>query len=179
MSSREKKLLSLLLIAGFIMLNFFLYSQYHQKKSIYETNLDTANNQLRQAISNQNNSELFTEQMQWLAENEPVPSNAQTVQGQLQELVEKEAQTAGLTLKPKSQEFIATDTTGTYYHRAQMKISVTGREDSLYRWLHVINDPASFRAATQIRLTPNTQNDELIDCTAFISQWFPVETTDS
>lgn len=176
MSSREKKLLTILLLAGFFMLNFFLYSQYLQKKILFDTNLETAKMELQQAISSQDNAAQYAEQMQWLTENEPEATDAQTVQGQLQAFIEKEARAAGLTVKP--QEFLPTDTTGKYYHRAQIKISVTGQDESLYRWLYTINDPEAFRSAIQIRLNPNTQDDKLIDCVAVISQWFPAETID-
>lgn len=178
MSSREKKLLSLLLLAGFLLLNLFLYSQYQQKKALFETALETSQIELEQGKTSQDNATQYAEEMQWLANHEPAQTDAQNVEGQLQKFIETEAKAAGLTLKPQAQEFLTTDTTGKHYHRAQIKISVTGREESLYRWLNTVNDPSAFRSAIQIRLSPNTQDDTLIDCSAVISQWFPAEKTD-
>ena len=179
MSSREKNLLSLLLLAGFLMLNFFLYSLFKQKKTIFQTNLDTAKNNLQLAIIQQTNSEQFADQMQWLATHEPEPSNGETIQGQLQAYIDDQARVSGLTIKGK-QRFLPTDAPqGANYHRAQIEISVTGSDQNIYRWLYIINEPSAFRAATQIRLTPNTQDDTLLDCTAIISQWFPAEKSDS
>ncbi len=177
MSSREKNLISILLLAGFLMLNFFLYSQFKKKKSTFETNLNTAKTKLELAKNIQASSDQYSEQMEWLADNEPEPKDSQTVQGELQAYIDREARTAGLELKGK-QRFLPSDTNGQYYHRAQIEISVTGMEQNLYKWLCTINDPAAFRAATQIRLNPNTKDDTLIDCTAIISQWFPADTTD-
>ncbi len=177
MSSREKNLVSILLLAGFLMLNFFLYSQFKQKKSTFETDLNTAANNLELAKNIQASSDQYSEQMEWLANNEPDAKDSQTVQGELQAYIDKEARAAGLELKGK-QRFLPSDTQGQYYHRAQIEISVTGTEQDLYKWLCGINDPAAFRAATQIRLNPNTKDDTLIDCTAIISQWYPAETTD-
>jgi hypothetical protein len=178
MSSREKNLLSLLLLAGFLMLNFFLYAQFKQKKTIFQTNLATAENKLQLAINQQTSSEQYADQMQWLAEHEPKPSNGETVQSELQAFIDQQARMSGLEIKGK-QDFLPTDNQGTYYHRAQIKITVSGAEQNLYRWLHTINEPTAFRSATQIRLSPNTQNETLIDCTAIISQWFQVEKSDS
>ncbi len=177
MSSREKSLLSLLLLAGFLMFNFFLYSQFKQKKSTFETSLNTAKTQLQLALNIQANSDQYSDEMQWLADHAPAPTDDQTVQGQLQAYIDQEARAAGLEIKGK-QRFLPTDTKGTYYHRAQIEITVTGKEQDLYKWLHTINDPTTFRAATQILLRPNT-DDKLIDCTAIISQWFPTEKTNS
>lgn len=170
MSSREKNLITLLLLAGFLMLNFFLYSQYQQKKVLFQTNLDTAKNQLQRAIAIQENSAQLSEEMQWLADNEPAPSAFQTVQGQLIQFAKNEAIKAKLTVK--DEKLIATDTSGAHYDRAQIQINVTGREEDLYRWLYTINEPTAFRAAIQIRVNPNTQDDTLIDCSAVIAQWF-------
>ncbi len=173
MSSREKKLLFFLLLAGFLMLNFFVYSQYIQKKALFETRLETAKTGLQLAISSQDNAAQYAEQMQWLNDNEPAPSNVQTVQAQLQASIEKEARSSGLTIK--SQEPLTTVTTGKHYHRVQHRFSVTGNEEALYRWLLTLNNPNTFRTATQLRLSPNTQEETLIDCNAVFSQWFPAE----
>jgi hypothetical protein len=178
MSSREKNLLSLLLIAGFLILNFFLYSQFNKKKTLYEINLKTANTKLQLAINNQNNAEQFIEQMEWLTEHEPTATDSQVVQGQLQDYIDKQARNVGLTVKG-NQRYLPTVASGSYYHSAQIEITVSGKEPELYRWLHIINEPTAFRAATHIILTPNTQDDTLIDCKAVISQWFPAEKSDS
>jgi hypothetical protein len=178
MSSREKNLIMLLLLAGFLMLNFFLYTQYDQKKALLETNLETAKTELQLAILAQESSAEYAAQMDWLAQHEPAAAEYQTIQAELQSFAASEAQKTGLTIRPP-QEFLATDITGTHFHRAQIKINVTGREQDLYRWLHIINEPTAFRAAINIRLAPNSQEDTLIDCTAVIAQWFPPNKSDS
>ncbi len=174
MSDREKKLLALLLFAGFAILNFFLFTLYTQKKASYTTGLNTAKTDLRQAISISESSEEYAGEMDWLASHEPEPAANQDVQTKLQQFAETQARNCGLTVK--SQELLPTDDSGTYYHRAQVKISLSGKEDALYRWLDMINDPAAFRSAYQIVLKPNSQDDTLIDCSATLSQWFPPAT---
>jgi uncharacterized iron-regulated membrane protein len=171
MSVREKKLLALLLIAGFLILNFFLYSIYVEKKNLYSNDLVSANSQLQQAYAFRESSAEFAEQMTWLAEKEPKPATYQETQTALQQFAESQARTLGLTIK--SQEPLPTDETGTYYHRAQVKINLSGREQALYQWFDAINDPDVFRTTFQIRMSPNTKDDTLIDCSATLSQWFP------
>lgn len=171
MSAREKKLLTLLLIAGFLILNFFLYSLYVQKKTQFDNDLSGAKARLQQAIAFSESSTQLAEEMTWLAEHEPEPTVYQNVQTSLQQFSETQARNLGLTIK--SQELLPTDESGVHYHRAQIKMNLTGPENALYRWLDAINDPASFRAAYQIRLSPNAQDDTLIDCSATLAQWFP------
>jgi hypothetical protein len=171
MSDREKKLLALLLIAGFLIVNFFLYSLYVKKKNLYTNDLESAKSQLQQAFTFRESSAEFAEQMTWLADKEPKPATYQDTQNALQLFAESQAKNLGLTIL--SQEPLVTDETGTYYHRAQVKINLSGQEKSLYQWFDAINDPDVFRSTFQIRMSPNTKDDTLIDCSATLSQWFP------
>lgn len=174
MSDREKKLLALLLFAGFVILNFFLYSLYTQAKLRHAAALNTAQSDLQQAITISQSSEEFAGEIEWLTAHEPEPAAYQDVQTKLQQFAESQARNLGLTVK--SQELLPTDVSGAHYHRAQVKISLSGQEQALYRWFDAINDPAAFRTAYQIVLKPNTQDDTLIDCSATLSQWFPPAT---
>ncbi len=171
MSAREKKLLSILLLAGFVILNVFLFSLYNQRKARLTNEFNTAKGNLQLAIGYSDSSSEMAEEMSWLAQNEPEPAAYQDIQTRLQQYAEVQARNLGLTIK--SQELLPTDESGVNYHRAQVKINLTGQESALYRWFDSINDPAALRAAYQIRLTPNGQDDTLIDCSATLAQWFP------
>jgi hypothetical protein len=117
-----------------------------------------------------------TDQMAWLAEHEPEPAANQDVQTKLQQLAESEAKATGLTIK--TQKPLPTDSAeGRHYHRAKIQITVSGTEEALYRWFDKLNMPDQLRIASQIRLTPNQQDDTKIDCTATIEQWFVPLTT--
>jgi hypothetical protein len=171
MSDREKKLLALFLVAGFLIINFFLYSLYIQKKALYASDLEAAKARLQQAIAFSESSQQLAEQMDWLAKNEPEPATYQETQNTLQNFAETQARNFGLTIR--SQELLPTDDSGVHYHRAQVKMNLTGREQDLYKWFDAINDPAAFRTTYHIRMNPNGQDDTLIDCSATLSQWFP------
>jgi len=174
MSAREKNLLALLLVAGFVILNFFLYTLYVQKKNRSGTDLDLAKAKLQEAINNQEMSSQLSEEMEWLGSNEPDPAAYQEVQTKLQQFAETQARNLGLTIK--KQELLPTDTGGVHYNRAQVRIDLTGQEQALYRWFDAINDPGAFRTAFQIRISPNGKDDTLIDCSATLAQWFPPAT---
>ena len=171
MSDREKKLLALLLLAGFFIVNLFFFSFYNEKKVAYANNLNSAKSRLQQAIMFSDSSASITDEIEWLDANEPEPSVYQPVQTGLQKFADTQARNLGLTVK--SQELLPTDESGIHYHRAQIRINLTGREEALYRWFDQVNDPAAFRAAYQIRLSPNSTDDTLIDCSATLAQWFP------
>jgi phosphoglycerate-specific signal transduction histidine kinase len=171
MSPREKKLLIFFATAGFLVLNFLALGFYKNKRLQAERELAQATQKLETAHMYRASREQVADQMEWLAKHEPETAANQDVQTKLQQLCETEAKTAGLTIK--SQRPLATDSTeGHHYHRAKIEITVSGREEALYRWFDRLNMPEQLRSATVIRLSPNTQDDTLIDCAATIEQWF-------
>ena len=170
MSAREKKLILFFAIAGFAILNFLAFNFAKTKRIEVDRQRDQAKQKLATAEIFQASREQVTDQMEWLAEHEPEPAANQDVQTALQQLAEREAKAAGLTIK--TQKPLPTDSTAKrHYHRAKLQILVTGSEESLYRWFDKLNMPDQFRIASQIRLSPNT-DDTKIDCTATIEQWF-------
>lgn len=176
MSSREKKLLIFFATAGFLVLNFLAIGLFKNKRLEVEVQRDQARVKLNTAEMFRASREQVVDEMEWLAQHEPQPAANQDVQTQLQQLCEREARTAGLTIK--TQKPLATNTTGLHYHRASIQLTVNGDEQALYRWFDRLNIPEQFRVASNIRISPNKEDDTKIDCTATIEQWFvPLPTT--
>ncbi|NJM38003.1 MAG: hypothetical protein HC845_09200 [Akkermansiaceae bacterium] len=170
MSPREKKLLIFFGLAGFLVLNFLGVNWALAKQRVVKNQKVEAKTKLEVAENFRNSSAEITDQMEWLAQNEPQPASNQDVQTKLQQLADREARQAGLTIK--SQKPLPTETTGTHYHRASFQFVLNGMEDALYRWFDKVNIPEQFRVASQINMKPNAQDDTKIDCTVTISQWF-------
>jgi len=171
MSAREKKLLIYFALAGFLILNFLGFNYFVTLRN--QTTVDKAAAEQKLAIAEMflASREQVVDEMEWLSQHEPEPAANQDVQTKLQQLVEKEAKTVGLAIK--SQKPLPTDSTaGNHYHRAKLQIVVSGKEEALYRWFDRLNIPEDLRIATHINLSPNKQDDTLIDCTATIEQWF-------
>lgn len=175
MSSREKKLLIFFAAAGFIVLNFLAIGLFKKKQVEVETQRSQARVKLETAEMFRASREQVVDEMDWLAKHEPEPAANQDIQTQLQQLCEREARTAGLTIK--TQKPLPTDTTGAHFHRAKIQLTVNGEEQALYQWFDRLNIPEQFRSASSIRISPNKEDDTKIDCTATIEQWFvPIPT---
>lgn len=171
MSDREKKLIFFFALAGFAILNFLIFNFAKTKRQQVNAERVKAKQTLEVAKKFGEMKEQVTDQMTWLAEHEPEPKANQDVQTTLQQLIEREAKAAGLTIK--SQKPLPTDAAeGRHYHRAKIQITVSGTEDALYRWFDRLNTPDQLRIASQIRMVPNNPDDTKIDCTATIEQWF-------
>ncbi len=176
MSVREKKLLIFFALAGFAILNVLGYSFAMKQRAKVDSERALAEQKLTVAENFQTNSEQVTDEMEWLAQHEPESAANQDVQTKLQLFAEGQAKETGLSIK--TQKPLPTDATaGKIYHRAKLQITVTGTEQALYQWFDRLNVPDQFRIATQIRLTPNQQDDTKIDCTATVEQWFIPKTS--
>lgn len=171
MSVREKKLLLFFATAGFLVLNFLAIGFFKTKRGEVDRQREQARQKLETSEMFSASREQVTDQMDWLATQEPEPAANQDVQTKLQQLCENEAKATGLTIK--SQKPLSTEATaGLHYHRAKIQITVNGTEEALYRWFDRLNIPEQLRIATTIRISPNVQDDTQIDCTATIEQWF-------
>jgi hypothetical protein len=170
MSAREQKLLIIFAVAG-LFVHYWAITAAMDFRAKTDRQRNEARQKLTTAETFRDSREQVADEMQWLAEREPQPAANQDVQTQLQQLAENEAKSAGLTIK--TQKPLPTDATeGKHYHRAKLQITVTGKEEALYRWFDRLNMPDQFRIASQIRLSPNPQDDTQIDCTATVEQWF-------
>lgn len=179
MSPREKKLLIFFATAGFIMVNFMLFGFLKSQKGKYDLQLGQAQRKLDTANMISESRDQVEDEMNWLSEHEPDPAADQDVQTKLQQLCEREAKNVGLTIK--SQKPLETDATeGKNYHRARFQFTVNGAEDALYKWFYALNAPDQFRIASNIKLSPNKEDDTKIDCVATIEQWFlPISAEDA
>ncbi|MBX3741964.1 MAG: hypothetical protein KF712_13290 [Akkermansiaceae bacterium] len=174
MSPREKNLLLIFGAAVFIILNVLAFKLFTKKRNEITANRAMAEQALEQAHIISERRDEVLDDVEWLGKHEPAPAAYQDVQSNLQQLVEREAQIAGLTIKPNSQKLLPTDQTeGNHYHRAKVQVTVTGTEKALFEaWLGRLNNPEQFRAATNLLLKPDNTDDTKIDCTAVIEQWF-------
>lgn len=171
MSPREKKLLIFFGSAGFLVINFLLFGFFKTKSVEFQRARDQAVLKLETAEMFSASRESVLKEMDWLAEHEPEPAANQDVQTALQQLCEKQAKSASLTIK--SQRPMPSDTTpGLHFHRARIQMTVTGTEQALYSWFNSLNMPTELRVASNIKISPNKEDDTQVDCVAIIEQWF-------
>ncbi|MGC4016134.1 MAG: hypothetical protein QM755_16660 [Luteolibacter sp.] len=170
MSSNEKRLLSFLGIGVFILLNIFGLVKLKQLHAEAGTKQLSAQREYDMAKSALEMRDQVAQEMDWLEQHEPKPQEEQDVQSALQQLVEREAVSRGLTIK--SQKLLPTDVAKAFYHRAKVEFTVNGTEDALYKWIGRLQVPSEFRAVTFLQLKPNHDDDTRIDAKLTIEQWF-------
>lgn len=182
MNTREKRLLIVFGVVIFAVLNFYGYSVYKQKMQAFDQQIGSEGNsilgkpatgligQIEEATNNLAERDSKEREMVWLAEKTPEPEDGGAAQSKLESFVTNQARVAGLTVdRPK---ILPNDEEGRYYHQAIFEIKATGRETGLYRWLTMLQDPNAFRSVTSLRLSPNREDDTLIDAVVQVRQWY-------
>lgn len=170
MSPREKKLIIFFAVGGFAVINLLGFNYFARLRVEINGQHAKAVTELKRADLLSTRRDEVESQMEWLSKHEPKPTDYQPVQTALQELAEKEVTGVGLTLKV--QKLLPPDNGGPYYHRVKVQLTMVGPERALYSWFDHLNSPDSLRCVTSIRLSPNKEDDTLIDCTAVVEQWF-------
>lgn len=165
----------MLLIVGFILLNLAAYKLFYTKRLLgATTRAETAEANVEIARSQSETIDLFQDEMDWLAKNEPKTASVQETQTKLQQLLEREALKNQLTVKRQKLQPSVVDP-GLIYHRARIEFEVNGMEMSLYRWLDRVHSPTDSRAVTFMRINPQKDDDTKIDCQVVVEQWFVPE----
>ena len=170
MSDREKKLVFLFGLAAFVLLNVFAITWFKGQKSKLAADLTKAELKVEGAIETRDRFDEVVDEMAWLADHTPEPRAGQIVATELEQYASNQAQTHQLTVKRRS--IMPNDETGTYFHSAKVEFNVSGKEDSLYRWLDRLRMPDQLRAVTFMRMAPDAKDDTLIDCTIHAEQWY-------
>jgi hypothetical protein len=170
MSDRERKLVLLFGLAAFLLVNFFAVSWFQAKKGKITSDLNKARANVQSAEIDAGSFETVEEEMSWLNEKTPSPKAGQLVSTELETYASNQATTHQLTIDKR--DIKANDETGAHFNRAKVQFKVSGREDSLYRWLDRLQMPDQFKAITSIRLQPDAKDDTLIDATVDVEQWY-------
>ncbi|WP_193211680.1 hypothetical protein [Luteolibacter marinus] len=169
MSDREKKLVFLFGLAAFVLLNVFAFTWFKNKKADMAIRLGKAQDRVIAANETADMYDTVIDEMDWMVDHMPEPKAGQIVATALEQYASNQAQTHQLTIKRRA--ILPNEETGAYFHQAKVEFNVTGREDSLYRWLDRLQMPDQLRAVTFMRLSPD-KDDTLIDCTVHAAQWY-------
>lgn len=170
MSDREKKLVLLFGLAAFVLLNAFGVSWFRKQKTAMATRLIAAEGEVQNAEAFSRKYDTVIEEMDWMAEHAPDPRAGQLVASELEQYASNQATTHQLTVKRRA--ILSNEEGGVHFHRARVEFNVNGMESALYRWLGRLQMPDQFRAITFLRLSPDTKDDTLIDCTVIVEQWY-------
>lgn len=179
MNDREKKLLTILLIAGFLILNVAAVKLFFQPRvDAAKSKTEELKKEYESAQEKLDERHKFEAEMNWLDRTASEPMTSQDAVSRLNNLVTTEARKHRLELSnPTLDEPLVDDTL--HFHRARMRVEVSGKEKQVFGWLlSRLTSPDDLRMVTSMRIEGKRNDPHSIDCLIEIEQWFlPEEDT--
>ena len=179
MSDREKKLIILVGILVFVVLNIGAYQVWYaprkEKAVADEEKFVIMKDEAEAAMDAQ---DFKRAEIEWLERNEQKQiKSSQKALADLEALANREAKRRGLTVK-RVKPMTAIESGELEFFRARVEIEVSGREQVLFQWIDRLNSPSDLRTATSLRINPKKDDDTQVDCAVVLEQWFVPEGRD-
>ncbi|MCB1231830.1 MAG: hypothetical protein KDN19_16295 [Verrucomicrobiae bacterium] len=112
--------------------------------------------------------DFWLERAEWLDRNLPVF----TSERDMSDVIYQDAQavdavgvtTSGIQLLEASE--------GAGYVQARVSLTAKGTVEDVFGWLHELQQPDAFRSVKNIRVTPDPEDEELINCEFELVRWY-------
>jgi len=168
LSSRERRLMTLLLVAGFVILNFLGYQALAQRRTAALGQQRTLRFDIARLQELQAAKPLADLNTEWVNNHLPAYTDIDQLETHLFNVVTSKAAAAGVDLTKKDPRPTQKDN---LVHRSIMDLEVTAEMESLVTFLHDLQGREDFRFISFLELTP-TKDEERVRCQAQIQQWW-------
>lgn len=178
MTSREKNLILLLFGVAFLVINIFLFTSFNAAMQKKRSQLDIGAQKLDLMERDLATWESKADDVEWLANNQPVIGVHANIGAELAAFTEEAAKRHGVALSKRPSPQRADIEEAGAYRSALVKVTANAMDEQLYKWLTDLQDPALSRSVTFVRISPQRDDPSRIDCELEITQWFRPERED-
>lgn len=168
LSSRERRLVMLLLVAGFIILNFLGYQALAQRRATALGQQRTLRFDIARLKELQTAKPTVDVNSEWLNAHLPAYADIDQLETHLFNVVSTKAAAAGVELSKKDPRPTQKDA---LVHKSILEIETTTEMENLINFLHSLQGREDFRFISFLELTP-TKDEERVRCQARIEQWW-------
>ena len=174
MNAREKKLGWILFGAAFLIVNVFLYLSYREAMQRKLAQLSQEAGQLEQMETELATWKSRQADLEWLENNPPAEGNHGKIGARLVKAIKDSAVRWQMDSPAVSPQRADADEMGVY-RSAKVKVKANATDEQLYKWLSDLQDPQKSRSVTFLRVSPNRDDPERVDCELEVTQWFAPE----
>ncbi|MFZ2276552.1 MAG: GspMb/PilO family protein [Prosthecobacter sp.] len=111
--------------------------------------------------------EMWRQRLNWLQTTQPAMTSENQASEQLLETLLATAAANGLTVQKKQ---LHEPVTAAFYREVGVTLTIRGPLPSVFRWMHGLLAPASFRVIPQVKITPDAANPADVVAILHISQ---------
>lgn len=168
LSSRERRLLMLLLVAGFLILNFLGYQTLAQRRTAATTQQRSLKLDIARLTELQSMKPTVDINSEWINSHLPAYADIDQLETHLFNVVNNKAIAAGVELTKKDPR---PTEKGDLVHKSVLEIETIADMENLVDFLHSLQGREDFRFISFLELTP-TKDEERVRCQARIEQWW-------
>jgi hypothetical protein len=168
LSSRERRLLMLLLVAGFIILNFLGYQTLAQRRTAALSQQRALRFDIARLKELQTVKPVVDINSEWVDKHLPAYADIDQLETYLFNVVTNKAMAADVELTKKDPRPTQKDA---LVHRSIMEIEATAEMENLITFLHSLQGKEDFRFISFLEMMP-TKDEERVRCQARIEQWW-------
>ncbi len=175
MNNREKKLIFILFGAACLIVTVFLFTTYQTKMKQNEAKFKKGTEDLAKMNKELDAWDSKIDDVNWLYDNPPAVGTHGIIVAELAINTGKSAQRYRVALKkPPAPQPEDKEEAGAY-RSARVKVIGNAMDRELYQWLTDLQDPKKGRSITRLKISPQRDDPERVDCELEITQWFTPE----
>ncbi|MFN0130866.1 MAG: hypothetical protein ACKV19_29745 [Verrucomicrobiales bacterium] len=168
LSSRERRLLMLLLVAGFIILNFLGYQTLAQRRTAAISQQRSLKFDIARLTELQAMKPTVDVNSDWINSHLPAYADIDQLETHLFNVVNNKAIAAGVELTKKDPR---PTEKGDLVHKSILEIETIADMENLVDFLHSLQGREDFRFISFLELTP-TKDEERVRCQTRVEQWW-------
>jgi|GEM_PF-863066 hypothetical protein len=172
MNDREKKLLTLLVVAAFVIANIFVYNLYNKGKQRLTVVLANGKNEIEEKSDKLAKAKNRYDEWDWFIENQPADGIHGRIRAELATYAEQSASRYRVLMKKRPILQREDLSEGGIFRSAKVKVIANGRDAEIYRWLVDLQDPKKSRSITRLMIAPQRDDATRMDCELELAQWF-------
>lgn len=167
MKASERRLLSILGVLAAVCGGAILSQRLLLKQHAIERREQTLELKRMEHQAMMAEADLWKQRLDWLQEKQPSMSSVNQASEDLLEKLLAAASSQGLTIQKKQ---LHEPVTAVYYREIGVTLTVKGPLSSVFRWMHGLLTPESFRVVSQLRITPDAANPAEVIAVMHVSQ---------
>jgi hypothetical protein len=169
MKPSERRLLTVLVVLALVAGGAIISQSLLRKQHLIQRREESLALRQVEADAMLADKELWQARQGWLQSSQPSMSSENQASEELLETLLGAAAKNDLVVQKKQ---LHETVTRPFYREVGVTLTLKGQLPAMFRWLHEMLDPASFRAVSGLKITPDEADKSAVICTVHFSRFY-------
>jgi len=175
MTKREKTLGLWLVLTLVTVVHFVLASVIKEKNASQLAELEELKSSLDLYSRTSSDVKHIQEEVEWVNSHSPASVSYPKAQTELLNFLTKSSEDLGFSSEQKLIRKTEEDSTNTIYDSVKIQVNTQATEKQIYQWLVKVHQPEQMRIVSFLRLSPPSNDSDLINCLIIAEQYITNE----